>query len=147
MRCTLGLLLALAASAQADRGAEQRVANAIRAYTFLVAKARAYFAASEYEQALEWATKSNQQRPNPRAYQLAAASLAQLDRLPEGRAAAREMVRLQPDLSLDGLRQRLAPASPDYVARMVDGLRKAGFVRERPWPPGGPSKKQPSLRM
>ena len=117
------------------------------AHTFLVAKAQAYFAASQYEEALDWAGKSNQQRPNPAAYELAAASLGQLDRLSEARAAVREMLRLQPDLSLDGVRRRLAPATPDFVARMVEGLHKGGFVRERPWPAGGPSNKQPSLRM
>ena len=92
----------------------------------------------------EWAEKSIRQRPNPLAYQVAAASAAHLDRLEEGRAAVREVLRLQPDFSLSGLTQFFAPADPDFVERMIGGLRKVGFLREKPLRRRG---SQPSLRM
>ncbi len=117
------------------------------AYRMLVDMSRAHFAAERYEDALLWAMKSIQQRPNSDAYQVAAASAAHLDRLYEARAAVDDLLRLQPDFSLDGLRQSFAAANPDFVYHMIDGLRKAGVTRERRWPPGGPSKRQPSMRM
>ncbi len=119
------------------------------AYSFLLGMSWAHFSAERYAEALEWAEKSIQQRPNAGAYQVAAASYAHLGQRRDARAAVADMLRLQPDLSFDGLRQFFAPASPDFVERMFDGLRKSGFIRERRWSPRElrDRGKQPSLRM
>ena len=120
-----------------------------RTYTFLLSMSWAHFSAERYAEALEWAEKSIQQRPNAGAYQVAAASYTHLGKPRDARAAVADMLRLQPDLSFDGLRQFFAAASPDFVERMFDGLRKAGFIRERRWSPRElrDRGKQPSLRM
>ncbi len=120
-----------------------------RTYTFLLSMSWAHFSAGRYAEALEWAEKSIQQRPNAAAYQVAAASYTHLGKERDARASVADMLRLQPDLSFDGLRQFFAAANSDFVERMFDGLRKAGFIRERRWSPRElrDRGKQPSLRM
>ena len=97
------------------------------AFSFRVSMAWAYFAARDYEQALEWAEKSIQWGPDPLAYQVAAASSAHLGRLDQAEVSLQELLRLQPDFSLEVLKLFFLPAEPDFVARMIDGLRKAGW--------------------
>ena len=45
----------------------------------------------------------------------------------EARAEAAEVLRLNPDLSLEGLRQRLPFKDPTALDRYLDALRKAGL--------------------
>lgn len=56
-----------------------------------------------------------------------AASCAQLDRMEEARAAADQILRLQPEFSISTMKLLLAAAAPDCTERMLDGLRKAGL--------------------
>ncbi len=99
----------------------------LRAWGFQVGMSWAHFAARDYEQALEWAHKSIQRRPNPMGYQVAAASSAHLGQLDQAQSSLRELLRLQPDLSIVGLEQFFMPADPDFRERLIDGLRKAGL--------------------
>ena len=55
-----------------------------------------------------------------------------LGRLEQGRAAVKDVLRLQPKFSLSAIRQFFAPADPAFVERFIDGLRKVGFLREKP---------------
>jgi tetratricopeptide (TPR) repeat protein len=113
-----------------------------RMFGFLANMSWAHFAAEQYEAALEWAEKSIQQRPNPHAYQVAAASLAHLGRIDRAQASLQELLRLQPDLSREGLEHFFAAAESDFLERLIAGLRQAGWdvPRHR-------KKRGPSLRM
>ena len=97
------------------------------AFEFRVSMAWAYFAIQDYEQALEWAEKSIQRGPNPMAYQVAVASSGQLGQLDRAEISLRELLRLQPDLSVAGLELFFAPANRDFVDRLLEGMHKAGW--------------------
>jgi len=89
---------------------------------------QAYFAAKRYEEAVRWTQRSLQRRPDyPANYRLLAASYAHLDRLDEARTAFQGCVRLQPGFSLAIFKVTYASASPEFVGRYIDGLRKAGL--------------------
>jgi tetratricopeptide (TPR) repeat protein len=100
-------------------------------FGFLLNMSWAHFAARDYGEALEWAERSIQQRPNPAAYQVVVASLAHLGRLDVAKASLDELLRLQPDLSIEGLEQFFASADPDFPRRLVSGLQQAGWKPPR----------------
>jgi adenylate cyclase len=56
-----------------------------------------------------------------------AANLAQLGRLDEARAAAAEVLRIDPKYTIDGTQRRLALFKPEDAEHLFDGLRKAGL--------------------
>ncbi len=99
----------------------------------------AHYGAGRYEEAVDWAKQSV--RLNPDAVvpylgltwsyaQLAlAASNAQLGRIDEARAALAEVLRIDPDLTLEKRKRQLADLSfdPDVIEHSNDGLRKAGL--------------------
>lgn len=60
---------------------------------------------------------------------LLAASYGQLDRLEEARAAWQEVLRVNPDFSLEYRRKVLPYKNPADFELLVDGLRKAGVVQ------------------
>ena len=59
---------------------------------------------------------------------LLAASYGHLARLDEARAAWQEVLRVNPDFSLEHRRKVLPYKNPEDFESMVDGLRKAGLV-------------------
>jgi adenylate cyclase len=59
---------------------------------------------------------------------LLAASYGHLGRLDEARAAWQEVLRVNPDFSLDYRRKVLPYKNPEDFELMVGGLRKAGLV-------------------
>jgi TolB-like protein/Flp pilus assembly protein TadD len=88
----------------------------------------AHFADGRYEEAVDWARQSLQLRGNwLDAHHLLAASYAQLGRLDAARAAYREMLRVQPDFSLDedAYQALFGGADPEFLKRFVDALRRA----------------------
>jgi Tfp pilus assembly protein PilF len=97
------------------------------AFEFRVSMAWAFFAADDYEHALEWADRAIQRGPNWLAYQVAAASLAYLGEPERARTALRELLRLQPNLSTEGIELFFAPADPEFRDRLIAGLREAGW--------------------
>jgi adenylate cyclase len=57
-----------------------------------------------------------------------AATLAQLEQLDEARAEAAEVLRIDPNYTIDGTQRRLALFKrPEDVEHLLDGLRKAGL--------------------
>jgi adenylate cyclase len=57
-----------------------------------------------------------------------AANLAQLEQLDEARAEAAEVLRIDPNYTIDGTQRRLALFKrPEDVEHLLDGLRKAGL--------------------
>ena len=91
--------------------------------------ALSHFGAERYELAADWARRSLQHRAEGiLAWRFLAASLGQLDRLDEARAALREALRLSPRRSrkaASGSLRPLSAADPRLVERFVEGLRKA----------------------
>ena len=91
--------------------------------------ALAHFVAGHYEEAVHWNRRGLELRPDlARGYVGLAASYAQLGELDEARAALAKALELDPEFSLDRLQWTfLSPVDPDFVERVVDGLRKAGL--------------------
>jgi len=101
------------------------------AHFFFVGMSISHFAAEEYEQAADWAQRSLQRKAvEPAAYRYLAASYAHLGRVDEARESLREMFQLDPNFSLDTDKVVLSTATPGFVARLFDGLRKAGLKEE-----------------
>jgi TolB-like protein/class 3 adenylate cyclase/Flp pilus assembly protein TadD len=92
--------------------------------------AYAHFAAERYEEAVAWA-KRTLEHPlrfdDHAAYRILAASYVALGRVEEGRLAAREAKRLNPEYSLAYLRRYGDSYDPDFVQRFLEALHTAGF--------------------
>jgi adenylate cyclase len=86
----------------------------------------AQYLARRYLPALEHATRAVGIRPDWwLAQKMLAASLAQLDRLAEARAACADLTRVKPDMTLASLNV-LPFARPEDREHVADGLRKCG---------------------
>jgi adenylate cyclase len=97
-------------------------------WMYLSYGALVYFSAGRYAEAVDWSQRSLQRKPDfPLAYRYLAASYAHLGRLDEAREALKEMLRIQPQFSLDSLKFILASADPSFVEPLIHGLRKAGL--------------------
>jgi adenylate cyclase len=124
----------LAATGRPDEGIA-KIETAIRLsprdrgiWVSLQSMGLAHFAAGRYEEAADWTQRSLQHRPDaPNTHALLAATYAHLGRLDEARAESREVLRLQPDYSLAGVRLIFRGADLDFLERHIDGLRKAGL--------------------
>jgi TolB-like protein/Tfp pilus assembly protein PilF len=100
-------------------------------WLFSYGVATSHFAARRYDDAVAWAQRSLQQKPDYLfAWGILAASQAQLGRTAEARTAFQEMLRQQPELSVAALRQFFSFADADWFERFIDGLRKAGLPEE-----------------
>jgi TolB-like protein/Tfp pilus assembly protein PilF len=98
---------------------------------FYVSTGWAHFAAGRYDEAVAWAHRTLELAPrDDLAYRTLAASYAQLGRLEEARKALEEELRLDPGLSLRKVRQQNRTTDADFLARWLDGLRKAGLKQE-----------------
>jgi tetratricopeptide (TPR) repeat protein len=94
----------------------------------LWAMSLAHFAAGQYEEALVWAQRSRQEKPEYLFASLAlAATYARLERIEEARSALKEVLRLSPGFSLTALRSAMAGGDASLVERVIDSLRKAGL--------------------
>jgi tetratricopeptide (TPR) repeat protein len=89
--------------------------------------ASAYFAAADYERALEWAEKSIRRAPNiASGHRLAAASAAHLGDLERARRIMEEAERLAP-ITMENFSAFYGIATADFQERMIAGLRLAGW--------------------
>jgi adenylate cyclase len=129
---SLGFTLALKGEA------EEAIANIDKAirlsphdpmiWMFLSGMALAHVCAERYEEAVEWAQRSLQRKPDwPVAHLVLAGAYAQLDRLDEARAALEAALKLNPQYSLSGLRLALSAADPPLLERVIGALSKAGL--------------------
>jgi adenylate cyclase len=87
----------------------------------------AHFSAKRYEQAADWARRAIQESATGANWRLLAASYACLDRTDEARGALAEALRVQPSTTVADVKRNLLAATPDFVERYLDGLRKAGL--------------------
>jgi tetratricopeptide (TPR) repeat protein len=129
---SLGFILAL--KGEADE-AIANIDKAIRLsphdpmiWTFLSGMALAHVCAERYEEAVVWAQRSLQRKPDwAIAHLVLAGAYAQVDRLDEARAALEAALKSNPQFSLSGIQLVLSVADPALLERLIDGLRKAGL--------------------
>jgi len=88
--------------------------------------------AGRYADALEWSERSLDE--NPRYIPLLRLKLVasvHLGRVEEGRKLLRDVLRLQPRLTIAGLKAHLGmTVTPEIFAMRVEGFRKAGLPEE-----------------
>jgi thioredoxin-like negative regulator of GroEL len=90
--------------------------------------AMAHFAAGRYAEAADWAQRSLRRRPDGSIAPLIfAASLSQLDRLEEARAALGTAYEGRRTPALSAVRRNVEFAAPAVAERFLDGLRRAGL--------------------
>jgi TolB-like protein/tetratricopeptide (TPR) repeat protein len=90
--------------------------------------ALAYFVAGQYAQAVEWAAKAAREQPNfLGAIRNIAASSALSGRMDEAQKALARVRRLDPELRLSNLKNRVGPYRPADFARFAEGMRLAGL--------------------
>ncbi len=97
------------------------------AYHFLYHMADGYWLIGDYDNAITSLNEAIRQRPNfVASHAWLAAIYAELDRPDEARAAAAEVVRINPNYTA-GIWRNLGYKDKAIARRVVDGLRKAGL--------------------
>ena len=128
----LGVALAYGGEPEAAIGEAQK---AIRLsprdpelFHFLLGIGTAHFVAGRYEDAVEWAKKVIQERPDvPSGHRLLAASYGQLGKTDAAKVALEGVLRLVPGLSVDLVEKTIFFKIREHSDRFVEGLRKAGL--------------------
>jgi adenylate cyclase len=88
----------------------------------------AYFLTEEYEEAIASFKRALNRNPNFRlVHTYLVASYGEVGREEEARAEAEEILRIDPNLSLEALRQRLPYRDQAVLERLIAGLRSAGL--------------------
>ncbi len=97
-------------------------------HRFALVRARAHFAAAEYEESENWATRSLQLRPNNGAFLHSVAAPALSDGIDRARERVDKAREVQPTVPLEAIEQSfLRNTDRDYVTRLIEGLKRAGF--------------------
>jgi adenylate cyclase len=87
----------------------------------------AHAVGGRYDEAVSWIEKGLRERPDAVwAYRTLAAAYANAGRLEEARQAVATLLETYPGVTITKCLE-LIPASPDYLARYAEGLRKAGL--------------------
>jgi adenylate cyclase len=90
--------------------------------------AHAHFFAGRYDMASSWAGMAiRHPLQSHNSLRIAVASNALAGRLEQARKILTPLRELDPALRVSNLRDRLGPYRPEYVARLEEGLRKAGL--------------------
>jgi TolB-like protein/Tfp pilus assembly protein PilF len=90
--------------------------------------ALAHFVAGNYDEATEWAAKAAREQPNfLGAIRNVAASNALAGHLDEAKTALARVLRLDPEMRMSNLRDRVGPYRPEDLARFAKGMRLAGL--------------------
>jgi TolB-like protein len=90
--------------------------------------ALAHFVAGDYAQAAEWAAKAAREQPNfSGAIRNMAASSALSGHFDDAQKALARVRRLDPELRLANLKDRVGPYRPADLARFTEGMRLAGL--------------------
>jgi TolB-like protein/class 3 adenylate cyclase len=97
-------------------------------YVFTSHAGSAYAIAGQYDQAIEFLRRSlRENRMFTATHKLLTISLALSERMEEARAAASELLSLEPALTVSSFRQRYPGSGAPYAARFCDALRTAGI--------------------
>jgi adenylate cyclase len=81
-----------------------------------------------YGDAVYWWRESISRQPRQQwPYVLLAATYAQLGQLAEARAAAAEVLRINPGFTIESSKRILVFKNPKDAEHLIDGLRKAGL--------------------
>jgi tetratricopeptide (TPR) repeat protein len=101
-------------------------------YYFASGIAFAYLYMRRFEEAVEWADRSFDQEPRyTPVLRVKLAACAQLGRIEEARHCLRQVLQLQPELTIERLKDFPGMAvSPEILALFADGFRKAGLPEE-----------------
>jgi adenylate cyclase len=91
------------------------------------ATATAYFFAGRYDEASSWAARAVRERPSSTAFRIAAASNALAGRLDKAEEAMARLRRLDPQRRISNLTDQYPLRRPEDLARLAEGLRKAGL--------------------
>ncbi len=111
----------------AERALRSSPRDPFRFGTFMTIS-NAHFIAGRSEVALDWARKAVQLAPNwVGGYINIAAIAAELELMPEAKAAAVKITLLAPRFRLAGVRKNPLFARKEDIERLVGGLRKAGL--------------------
>jgi adenylate cyclase len=98
---------------------------------FTLGLAVAHYTAGRYEEAIEWADRSLAAQPDYRpAMRIKVISCAYLNRIDEARDWLERMLKIDPGLTIAGLKATMPPMSTERFARYAEGLRKAGLPEE-----------------
>jgi adenylate cyclase len=98
------------------------------AWTFHSVLATAHMQAKRYEEAATWAKKAIRENPKSSTpYRTLAASCVHLGRLEEGREAMRQMLSLEPGLTIAEFQRTYPIARYANLESYLDGLRRAGM--------------------
>ena len=97
-------------------------------FHFLLGIGTAHFVAGRYEDAVEWAKKVIQERPDvPSGHRLLAASYGQIGQTDSAKAALEGVLRLAPGMSVDMVEKTIFFKVREHSDRFLEGLRKAGL--------------------
>jgi adenylate cyclase len=89
----------------------------------------AHYLAGRYDEAIATARSSVQMRPEfPGALRILAASYAQAGRADEAARALQDVLRVQPDCTVEWLQRNVPYATPEAMKHFLDGIRKAGLA-------------------
>lgn len=96
-------------------------------FNLLIGIGAAHFSAARYEQAVEWVERGLREQPRAIwAHRILAAACAQAGQLERARSSVRSLLQAYPDLIVSKLLD-IIPASPEYLQRFAEGLRRAGL--------------------
>jgi adenylate cyclase len=97
-------------------------------FLWLYLKGFALFVAGGYQDAVDWAEKSLRENANvPGAYRLRAASLSELGRMDEAKAALADLLRVSPDATVAATRAQVPLKRAEDLERYVGALKRAGL--------------------
>ena len=97
--------------------------------SMMAATAYAHFIAGRMSEALSWAERSIQEKPDylPVPTRILAAGLAFTGRQTEAQSAVARLCEIDPTFRLSNLEDRVPLRRPEHLARLAEGLRKAGL--------------------
>jgi adenylate cyclase len=88
-----------------------------------------YYLLKQYHEAQNWLRDATGRAPNHQyGHAFLAATYAQLGQLEDARAAAAEVLRVNPTYTIDGTQKRVSLFKhAEHLDHLIDGLRKAGL--------------------
>jgi len=100
-------------------------------YLVLAALGSAYTLTGAYEEAIAWARQATHEKPTWIAgYRVLISPLVFLGRIEEAVEVGKAVMRLDPKMSIAGLRRVLPFRDPAYAERILDALRQAGIPEQ-----------------